>query len=106
VGNLRDTQDKKPRKRRPSAAETALRLGGAMDLPPQMLPGFSHVELWQNRQAVIEGVKGVLSYSESEVQLNIGTLVVTFKGADLCIRSYQMEQLTLAGTIAEVHFTS
>ena len=98
-------RDKKPKKRR-LAAETALRLGNAMDLPPQMLPGFSHVELWQNRQAVIDGVKGVLSYSESDVQLNVGTLVVTFKGADLSIRSYQMEQLTLAGTIAEVHFTS
>ena len=106
MGILRGARDKKPKKRGLGAAETALRLGGAMDLPPQMLPGFSHVELWQNRRAVIEGVKGVLSYGESCVQLNIGALVVTFRGADLCIQSYQMEQLTLAGAIAEVHFTS
>ena len=96
---------KKEKKRKP-AAEMALRLGSAMDLPQRMLPGFSHVELWQNRRAVIEGVKGVLSYSESEVQLNIGALVARFKGADLHIQAYQMEQLTLEGTIAELHFTS
>ena len=104
--NLRDAGGKKPKKRRPGAAETALRLGDAMDLPPQMLPGFSHVELWQNRQAVIEGVKGVLSYSESEIQLNMGALVVTFKGADLGIKTYQAEILTMAGVIAEVHFSN
>ena len=96
----------KRRKKRLPAAEAVQRLGSAMDLPQQMLPGFSHVELWKNRQALVEGVKGVLSYSESSVQLNTGSLVVTFKGAGLCIQSYQMEQLALAGTIAEVHFTT
>jgi len=77
-----------------------------MDLPAQLLPGFCHVELWQNRQAVIDGVKGVLSYSESTVQLSLGSLVVTFRGAGLTIKSYQLEQLQLTGTIAEVHYTT
>jgi len=96
----------KQKRARVPIAESVNRLGGAMDLPPQMLPGFSHVELWQNRRAVVEGVKGVLSYSESCVQLNLGTLVATFRGAGLCIQSYQMEQLTLTGTIAELGFSS
>jgi len=96
----------KPQKKKSGLAEAAHRLGSAMDLPEQLLPGYSHVELWQNRQAVIDGVKGVLSYSEDEVQLNLGVLVATFRGAQLTIRSYQMEQLTLAGAIAELHFTT
>jgi len=95
------------RKQKPKAslAEKALRLGEAMDLPAQVLPGFCHVELWQNRQAVIDGVKGVLSYSENRVQLSMGSMVVTFRGADLTIRSYQLEQLQLTGMIAEIHYT-
>ena len=97
---------KRKRKKREPIAEAAHRLGGAMDLPAQMLPGFSHVELWQNRRAVIEGVKGVLGYSESEIQLNMGALVVTFKGADLGIKTYQAEILTMSGVIAEVHFSN
>jgi len=87
-------------------AEKTLRLGDSMDLPAQLLPGFSHVELWQNRQAVVDGVKGVLSYSESCVQLSLGSLVVAFRGAGLTIRSYQLEQLQLNGTIAEIHYTT
>ena len=97
------------RKKKPtkiSLQEKALRLGDSMDLPAQLLPGFCHVELWQNRQAVIDGVKGVLSYSESSVQLSLGSLVVTFRGAGLTIKSYQLEQLQLTGTIAEVHYTT
>ena len=89
-----------------SLKEKTLRLGDSLDLPAQLLPGFCHVELWQNRQAVVDGVKGVLSYSGSSVQLNLGAMVVTFRGADLTIKSYQLEQLQLAGTIAEVHYTT
>jgi len=89
-----------------SLKEKTLRLGDSLDLPAQLLPGFCHVELWQNRQAVVDGVKGVLSYSGSSVQLNLGAMVVTFRGADLTIKSYQLEQLQLAGTIAEIHYTT
>jgi len=94
------------RKPKTSLAEKTLRLGDSLDLPAQLMPGFSHVEIWQNRQAVVDGVKGVLSYSESSVQLSLGSLAVTFRGAGLTIKSYQLEQLQLAGTIAEVHYTT
>jgi len=97
---------RKEKPKRTTLAEKALRLGDSLDLPAQVLPGFCHVELWQNRQAVIDGVKGVLSYSESSVQLSLGSLAVTFRGADLTIRSYQLEQLQLTGTIAEIHYTT
>ena len=94
------------RKQKQPLSEKARAAGEMLDLPARMLPGFSHIELWQNRQALIEGVKGVLSYSESEIQLNLGTLVVTFRGTELGIQSYQAEQLTMTGVIAEVHFVN
>jgi len=84
--------------------ERVRQMGEQMDLPAQLLPGFSHVELFANRQAVVDGVKGVLSYSDTQIQLNVEALVLTFKGAGLCIRSYQLEQLILTGIIAEVSF--
>ena len=94
---------KKPHK---TLGERVQQMGDQMDLPAQLLPGFSHVELVQNRQAAVDGVKGVLGYSDTQIQLNLGEMVLTFKGAGLCIRSYQLEQLILTGTIAEVHFGS
>ena len=94
------------RKPRKTLAERVQQMGEQMDLPARLLPGFSHIELFQNRQAVVEGVRGVLSYSETQIQLNINAMVLTFKGADLSIQSYQTEQLILTGDIAEVHFTN
>jgi len=104
VATLRKTPNQ--RKKKEPLGEKARRAGEMLDLPAQLLPGFCHLELWQNRQAVIEGVKGVLGYSESEIQLNMGALVVTFKGADLGIKTYQAEILTMSGVIAEVHFSN
>ena len=97
---------KRTKRKKTSLAEKTLQLGDSLDLPGQLLPGFSHVELWQNRQAVVDGVRGVLGYSESCVQLSLNSLVVTFRGAGLTIKSYQQEQLQLTGTIAEVHYTT
>jgi len=94
------------RKKKQPLDEKVRQAGQLLDLPARMLPGFSHLELWQNRQAMIEGVKGVLSYSETEIQLNLGTLVVTFRGTDLSIQSYQAEQLAMTGMIAQVDFVN
>ena len=99
--------ERKQRKQNPKAslAEKAIRLGESLDMPAQLLPGFCRVELWQNRQAVVDGVRGVLGCSEDCVQLNLGTLVVTFRGTGLTIKSYQQEQLQLTGVIAAVEYT-
>jgi sporulation protein YqfC len=94
------------RKPKKTLGQRVQQMGEQMDLPAQLLPGFSHIELFQNRQAVVEGVKGVLGYSENQVQLSISAMVLTFKGAELSIRSYQMEQLVLTGNIAQVDFSS
>ncbi|MDR1927329.1 MAG: YabP/YqfC family sporulation protein [Oscillospiraceae bacterium] len=93
-------------KPRGSVRQTARQLGEALDLPGEVLPGFSHLELLGNRQAIVDGVKGVIAYSDSCVRLNLGELVVSLEGAALCIRSYQMEQVILSGVIAALHFAN
>ncbi|MCL2107489.1 MAG: YabP/YqfC family sporulation protein [Oscillospiraceae bacterium] len=82
------------------------RLGEALDLPGEMLPGFSHIEMMGNRQAIIGGVKGVLAYSETAIALNLGALVITFEGLELTIKSYQLEQVILNGAITEIRFST
>ncbi|MDR2526124.1 MAG: YabP/YqfC family sporulation protein [Oscillospiraceae bacterium] len=82
------------------------RAGEALDLPAELLPGYAHIELLSNRRAIVTGVKGVLAYCEDAVRLNLGALVVAVEGCDLCIRTYQMEEVTLSGTILSVNFTS
>jgi len=91
-------------KQKLSFGEKVRQAGEALDVPARALPDFSHIELMQNRQAVIEGVKGVLGYSEHEIKLNLSDLVVTFRGQGLAIAGYQQEVLTMSGTIAQVDF--
>jgi len=92
------------RKQKLSLSEKLRQAGEALDVPARALPGFSHIELMQNRQAVIEGVKGVLDYSEHEIKVNMNDLIVTFRGQGLTIAGYQAEALTMYGTIAQVDF--
>jgi len=92
------------RKQKLSLGEKVRLAGEALDMPARALPGFCHIEMMQNRQAVIEGVKGVLGYSEDEIKLNMSGLVVTFRGQGLTISGYQQEALTMSGTIAQVDF--
>ncbi|MDR1464536.1 MAG: YabP/YqfC family sporulation protein [Oscillospiraceae bacterium] len=77
-----------------------------MDIPAQLLPGASHLEIVGNRQAVIEGVKSVLAYESTGIKLHLGSLALSFEGSDLLIRSYQQQQVILSGVIAALHFTS
>ena len=91
-------------KKKERLTETAHRVGEALDMPAKALPNFSHLQFWHNRQATMEGVEGVLHYSDSEIQLRLNGLVVTLLGADLHIRSYREQQIALTGTITEVHY--
>jgi sporulation protein YqfC len=93
------------RERRP-AGQAARSLGEALDLPNEILPGFSHVELMSNREAIAEGVKGILNYSETCIRLNLGRLQVCFEGGDLVVKSYQAEQVILSGIITDIHFSN
>jgi len=92
------------RKQKLSLSEKVRQAGEALDVPARALPGFSHVELMGNRQAVIEGVKGVLGYSEHEIKLSLSDLVITVHGQGLTISGYQQEALTMSGTIAQIDF--
>jgi sporulation protein YqfC len=83
----------------------ALRIGRELDLPPEILPGFSSLEMLGNRQAIVQGVKGVLCCGAQRIDLNLGSLIESFVGANLCVRSYLGEEVILAGDILEIHFT-
>jgi sporulation protein YqfC len=100
----------KTRKREKSDAKpphsTVRRLGDAMGLPAEVLPDFSSLEMLGNREAIVQGVQGVLCCSACKVSLNLGHLIETFEGADLVIRSYLGEELRLGGQIAAVFFST
>ncbi len=62
------------------------------------------VVLYGNRQAIVEGCKGVVDYSEEFLKLDLGKLVLKINGRDLVIESYVYEELELKGEIVSVEF--
>jgi len=80
------------------------RLGETMELPRTAVTGDAHIELMGNREALVDGCKGVLQYDEGCIRLNTGRTVVCFSGSDLSITALQMEQAVITGTILAVSF--
>ena len=83
--------EKKSRRRRPSS------------LPP--VNNAPCIELSGNREAVLEGSKGVLEYTPETVRVNTAGMIVTFCGRDLDLRCISPSALIIGGCITDIKFT-
>ncbi|NLB35871.1 MAG: sporulation protein [Clostridiales bacterium] len=99
-------QKKRSRSRpQPSYKRTAKeKLSEELDLPLASMPGMPNIELAGNRQAVVEGCKGVLEYNENAIKLNLGKSIVKFVGIGLSMTSFRFEQAVISGNILSVEF--
>lgn len=64
----------------------------------------SNIELLGNREAIIEGCKGILEYDENTIRLNLGKLSVKFSGIDLCLKCMNTENVIVEGNITSIEF--
>ena len=63
------------------------------------------VELIENRQAVVEGCKGVLEYNENVVQLSCGKLIIRFVGTGLQIKNLTASTALVEGVISSMDYS-
>lgn len=82
--------DKKSRKRRPAV------------LPP--MNGAPCMELSGNREAVLEGSRGVLEYSPETIRVNTEGMIVSFFGRDLDLRCISPSAMIIGGCITKIEF--
>ena len=80
-------------------------IGRALELPPGALGKGAHIELSSNREATVDGCKGVMEYEQERIRLNIGTGSVTFTGRSLEITNLMGSQAVIAGFITGLEFT-
>jgi len=78
-------------------------LGRILELPPGM-SGGSHIEVFSNREAIVDGCRGVMEYDESGIRLNVGTGTVRVFGRGLSIDSFGEGQVVIKGFIQNVEF--
>ena len=64
------------------------------------------IELSGNREAVLEGSRGVLEYSPDCIRVNTADLIVTFSGRGLDLRCISESALIIGGYITAIEFTA
>lgn len=60
------------------------------------------VELLENRQAIVEGCRGVLEYSDCCIRLSANRLILRFCGSGLLLKSYSRSSAIVEGNIEKV----
>lgn len=86
------------------AGEGVRELGGVLTGQTAAMVPQLRIELLQNRQAVVDGCKGVLEYSDSCIRLSSDRLILRFTGTGLLLRTYSSSSAIVEGTIATVEF--
>lgn len=64
------------------------------------------IELYGNKEVIVDGCKGVSDYSDSFIKLDLGEIEVKISGASLTVCSYIYEQASIKGEIVSLEFTA
>ena len=63
-----------------------------------------NIELYGNKQIIIDGAKGVIDYSEDFLKIDLGNICLKISGRNLVIESFIYEQIDVKGEIVTVEF--
>ena len=80
------------------------KLACAMQLPMPAIMDLSHFALNGNREAVIDGCKGIIEYDENMIKLNTGKMITKFLGRRLNIKCLTPDSLVIEGIITSIEF--
>ncbi|MBR3594340.1 MAG: YabP/YqfC family sporulation protein [Clostridia bacterium] len=69
-----------------------------------MLLSGAHIELFSNREAIIDGIRGVIEYNDCYVKLNVGKGTLDIFGNTLEISSLDADGLVISGKIEKIEF--
>ena len=74
------------------------------DLPADALAGVPRVEVLGDNELRMAPHRGILAYSQTEIHISGGSLVVLVRGSGLELRAMTPEELLITGTITTVEF--
>ncbi|GEM_PF-45666 len=74
--------------------------------PQRRMADLPYLELKGNREALIEGCKGILQYDTQIIRINTGAMIIAFCGRGLNIKCLTVSSLIVEGYITSVEFVS
>ena len=75
------------------------KLAERAELPAEAVAGAARITLSGRQQVLIEHHRGLLAYSDREVEVNCGNLRCRIRGDGLLLRAMTAEMLLVTGTI-------
>ena len=84
--------------------EMRTRMAELFDLPADLVAGLAHMELLGDRQFFLEGHDGILAFSDTQIDISAGALVVRVRGSELALRSMTDREVRIRGKIDGVEF--
>lgn len=89
--------------RRKKEQETVLlRAAEMFDLPRDVAAGLPYMELWGDREFLMDHHQGILSYSQESIDINAGALVVRLQGEELELLSMTGDALRVGGKLRSI----
>lgn len=74
------------------------------DVPEETFHNLSQMQLVSNREAVIEGCRGVLEYDDTIIRIGTDKLEIKFRGDGLTLRCLNSDNIVVEGTILMIEF--
>ena len=91
-------------KSRKHAGSQHLSIEETWDWGGSLSAGGTHMEMQGKREIIIDGCRGILEYDKDRIKLNAGSLVISFQGSGLVIKTYSENQTVLAGEVVGIAF--
>ena len=63
------------------------------------------IKICSNKEASVDGCKGVVDYYENLIKLRISGGTVTFTGTELCITSFTSTTAVVSGKLQNIEFS-
>lgn len=74
------------------------------DMPQSAFFGGVQIEIQNNKEAMIDGCKGVLEYNENTIKLACEKMSVKFSGRDMQIKTLSQNSALITGYIMNIEF--
>ncbi len=83
----------------------AHRLSKTFEMPENLFSGSAQIEVLGNKEAVVDGCRGVIEYDDEIIRLNAGNMVICFHGVDPEIKGLTPSNAVISGTITSIEFS-
>lgn len=80
------------------------KIARALEIPTDVLKNTPHLEFSGNRELLVEGCLGILSFDTEEISFSAGKYSIKVTGKDLFIRNFTADAVLVSGILTSVQF--